>query len=355
MSEIALSLRDLREPSLVVGRFASDEHLARMASRGSTRAFAVLYERHHQPLFRYCRSIVRQPEDARDALQSTMMRAFAALRADERDLAVRPWLFRIAHNESISILRRRRPDENIVPEEQPGDFDVEHTAEQRERLALLVADLQTLAERQRAALVMRELSGLSIGEIAAALSCSPGAAKQALFEARTALHEISEGRAMGCEAIRRSISEHDGRVLRGRRLRAHLRACPSCRDFEAAIGARRTSLGALAPPLPPAAGIALLRGLLASGGHPGGGTGSLAAGNNVGAATIAGTNGGGAGLTGTGMTGAGAAGTSTGGGAVLGGHLAGSLVAKVLTGVAVAAVAPPCRFPTGRWASQPPI
>src|ERR1041385_4660484 len=225
MGEIALSLRDQREPSFVVGRLSSDEHLARMASRGSTRAFAVLHERHHQSLFRYCRSIVGQPEDARDALQSTMLRAFAALRARERDLAVRPWLFRIAHNESISILRRRRPGESIVAEELPGDFDLECAAEVRERLTLLVADLQTLVERQRAALVMRELCGLSMEEIAGALSCSPGAAKQALFEARTALHEMSEGRAMGCEAIRRTISERDGRVLRGRRLRAHLRAC----------------------------------------------------------------------------------------------------------------------------------
>src|SRR5579863_4988910 len=203
MDEIALPLSDLREPSLA-GRLSSDERLARMASRGSGRAFAVLYERHHQALFRYCRSIVREPEDARDALQSAMMRAFAALRAGERDVAVRPWLFRIAHNESVSILRRRRANGGTVSDEQPGGFDVERVAEQRGRLALLVADLQALAERQRAALVMRELSGLSIAEISAALSCSPGAAKQALFEARTALHEMSKGRAMGCEAIRRS-------------------------------------------------------------------------------------------------------------------------------------------------------
>jgi len=257
MGEIALSPQDLREPSFV-GRLSSDERLARMVSRGSTRAFAALYERHHQSLYRYCRSIVRQPEDARDALQSTMTRAFAALCAGERDLAVRPWLFRIAHNESISILRRRRADDSVLPDEQPGDLDVERTVEQRERLALLVADLQTLVERQRAALVMRELSGLSIEEIAAALSCSPGAAKQALFEARRALHEMVEGRAMGCEPVRRAISERDGRVLRGRKLRAHLRACAGCREFEAAIGARRADLRALAAPLPPAAGIALL-------------------------------------------------------------------------------------------------
>lgn len=332
MGEIALTLRDLRESSFVAGRFSSDEHLARMASRGSTRAFAVLYERHHQSLFRYCRSIVREPEDARDALQSTMMRAFAALRSGERDLAVRPWLFRIAHNESISILRRRRTDESIVPEEQPGGLDVEGAVEERERLGLLVADLQVLVERQRAALVMRELSGLSIEEIAGALSCSPGAAKQALFEARTALHEMSEGRAMGCEAIRQAISERDRRVLRGRKLRAHLRACAGCREFEASIGARRADLRALAPPLPPVAGLALLKGLLASGGRASKAVGTAAAGNH---AASAGASGNGVGLVGTGASGAGVAGTGTGGATMLGGQLTGSLAAKALVGVAV--------------------
>src|ERR1700758_1180947 len=94
-------------------RLASDERLARFAGRGSTRAFAVIYERYHQPLYRFCLSIVRVPEDAHDALQSTFERSFAALRARERNVAVRPWLFRIAHNESISLLRRRRPEEHV--------------------------------------------------------------------------------------------------------------------------------------------------------------------------------------------------------------------------------------------------
>jgi len=357
MSEIALSSDDLPEPPLQ-GRLSGDERLAQMASRGSARAFAVLYERHHQALYRYCRSIVREPEDARDALQSTMLHAFAALRAGPRDVAVRAWLFRIAHNESISILRRRRrttANADTLSEKQPCSLDVERTAEQRERLALLVADLQTLAERQRAALVMRELSGLSLEEIAAALSCSPGAAKQALFEARAALQDLSEGRAMGCEAIRRAISEHDGRVLRGRKLRAHLRACSGCREFEAAIGARRADLRALAPPLPAAAGIALLRQMLASGGHVGGGGAATAAagtsGGGVGSAAtgtggtaLAGTNAGSATLGGTALAGTNAgsatlAGAGAGGGTTLGGHLLGSLAAKALAGAAVVVLA----------------
>ena len=83
---------------LQAGRRSSDQRLARLASRGSARAFALLYERHHQALYRYCRSILHDDEDARDALQSTMAKALAALRDEKRDFELRPWLFRIAHN-----------------------------------------------------------------------------------------------------------------------------------------------------------------------------------------------------------------------------------------------------------------
>src|SRR5437868_3930157 len=160
MGDLALPMRSRPELGLG-GGLSSDELLARLVSRGSTRAFAVLYHRHHQALYRYCRSIVRDEDDAQDALQSAMMRALTALQARERDLAVRPWLFRIVHNEAVSILRRRRPDVSLVEGLEPAGGGVERTLEERERFAQLLADLQSLADRQRAALVMRELSGLS--------------------------------------------------------------------------------------------------------------------------------------------------------------------------------------------------
>jgi RNA polymerase sigma factor (sigma-70 family) len=256
-------------------RLSSDEWLARRVSMGSTRAFAVLYGRHHQALYRYCRSIVRNEDDAQDALQSAMMRALASLQARQRDVAVRPWLFRIVHNEAVSLLRSRRPNSSLGEGPEPLDGGLESTLLQRERFAGLLADLQCLAERQRAALVMRELSGLSIAEIAAALSTSPGAAKQAIFEARCALQEFEEGRAMECEAVRQAISDGDGRALRARKIRAHVRACAGCRDFEDMITARTAELHALAPPLPAVAATAMLARLLAHG--AGGGRSAVAA------------------------------------------------------------------------------
>ena len=234
-----------------------DERLAQLAAAGSERAFAALYERYHSQLYRYCRSIVYNDADAQDALQSTLTGAYVALRRGQRDAPLRPWLFRIAHNESVSVLRRRHPEEQLSELFVDAAASTEEQVEQRERLALLIADLRELPERQRGALVMRELSDLSHEQIAIALRTSVGAAKQAIFEARCALLEFAEGRTMACETLQRTISDADGRALRSRRVRAHLRHCPSCAAFAAAIPARRATLRASAP-LPVIIGSELL-------------------------------------------------------------------------------------------------
>src|SRR5437764_1296239 len=108
LSSAAAPPRAARQPL----RFAhiGDELLARHAARGSERAFAALYERYHQPLYRYCRSILRNDPDAQDALQSTFAGALQALKRNHRDAPLRPWLYRIAHNEAITVLRRRNRD-----------------------------------------------------------------------------------------------------------------------------------------------------------------------------------------------------------------------------------------------------
>ena len=273
--------------SRVSGSFASesrlrlsllgDERLARLVGEGSERAFAALYERYHQPLYRFCRSIVRDDGDAQDALQSALASAFAALGRGQRDAPLRPWLFRIAHNEAVSLLRRRRPVVELSDVYEGAAQSVEERVGERERLRLLVADLAALPERQRGALVMRELSGLSHEQIALALGTSQGAAKQAIFEARQALADCEQGRTMACEEVLRTVSDGDRRTLRGRRVRAHLRDCTGCAAFAAAIPARQSDLSALAPPLAPAAAAGLLAHLLGAGSGHGGGGAALAA------------------------------------------------------------------------------
>lgn len=248
-----------------------DERLAQRVGNGDERAFAVVYERYHQILYRYCRSILRNDADAQDALQSTFAAAFAALRAGQRDAPMRPWLFRIAHNESVSLLRRRRPAAELSAASEYGATSIEEQVAERAKFSLLLHDLRELTDRQRSALVLRELSGLSHQEIAVALGTSVGGAKQTIFEARQSLFEFAEGRAMACDEIRKTISDADGRAMRSRRVRAHLRDCGGCAAFAAAIPARTGELRALAPALPAAAASGLFgRIALSSGAHNGG-------------------------------------------------------------------------------------
>jgi len=262
-----------------------DERLARLVGGGSGRAFDVLYERYHQQLYRYCRSMLGNDVDAQDALQSAFAGAFAALSRNQRDAPVRPWLFRIAHNESVSLSRRRRPEGEFSQFTEHPTVSVEERVEERERFAQLVADLRELPESQRGALVMRELSGLSHEEIAVALDVTVGAAKQTIFEARRSLMEFVEGRAMVCEDVRRTISDADGRSLRSRRMRAHLRDCSACVAFTAAIPERQLELRALAPPLPGLAAAGIFARVVGGGsGHGGAGAVAAGAGKTVGTA-----------------------------------------------------------------------
>jgi RNA polymerase sigma factor (sigma-70 family) len=295
-------------PGIGAARLLSDDQLARRATKGDERAFSAIFRRYHQDLYRYCTAIVGNSEDAHDALQNTMVKVLRALPGEQRRIQLKPWLYRIAHNESIELLRQRRPTEPIELDVVAVGPELATEAETRERLRRLLADMEELPDRQRGALVMRELSGLGFDQIGAAFETSPAVARQTVYEARLGLQQMSEGREMLCEEVCRTLSDGDGRVGRRRDIRAHLRACPACREFREGVTARQRDFAAIAP-LPAAAAAGLLHGIL------GGAHGATGAGL-----------GGGAGL--SGATGAGAAGKA----------LAGSALVKSATTVAVVAV-----------------
>ncbi|MEJ7825683.1 MAG: sigma-70 family RNA polymerase sigma factor [Solirubrobacteraceae bacterium] len=263
-----------------------DESLARRAAAGNAAAFEALYERYYGPLLGYTRSILLDVEDARDATQTALEKALRALPGREQDRPLRPWLYRIAHNEAIAIVRRRRPQTEITPALEPAVPGADVDAEQRGRLSQLVDDLHALPERQRGALVMRELSGLSYGEIGTALDLSIEAARRAVFDARSSLHAAADGRATACVTVRHCISDGDRRALRARGIRAHLRSCDDCASFRRSIDARSTDLHAFAPWVSGAAVIGVLgSGIGGSALLAGGGT-SVATGGGIGWASM---------------------------------------------------------------------
>ena len=285
----------------------NDRRLARRAARGDQDAFAAIFQRYQQDLYRYCVAILGDRQDAQDALQNTMVKALRALPGERREIELKPWLYRVAHNESIELRRRARPSEPLDEDLGAPIASLEETAAERGRLRDLLADIGELSERHRGALVMRELGGLDFDQIGVALDTSPGAARQVLYEARRGLQQMSAGREMNCDAVTALLSDGDGRVARRRDVRAHLRDCSECRGFADGIHDRGATLAGIAP-LPAVAAAAIAKGALASGG--GAGVGAGAAGSVATGGGSAAAGGGAAGTAGSG--GAGAAGIAGG-------------------------------------------
>ena len=109
-------------------RLRSDDQLLALFRAGSDEAFNTLHDRYKQRLFAYVRQMLatQSRQDAEDVLQDVFVRAFGALRADERQVNVRAWLYRVAHNRCIDQLRRVSPA--------PADvMDVSRTSSTRRR------------------------------------------------------------------------------------------------------------------------------------------------------------------------------------------------------------------------------
>ena len=236
-----------------------DAALANLIAAGDERAFEALFERYQRDIFRYASAILRHPQDAEEVLQLTMIAAYKALSSGAQPRELRPWLFRIAHNESMDLIRARPKAEELGDRDDPVAGSLHETVEARERLRQLRADLGALSPGQRSALVLRELSGLTHAEIATALGTTEADARHQLYEARASLAEFGAGRDAACADIRQRVSDGDRRTLRARSVRAHLRGCEPCRIFAGEQDERRRRLGAFFPLLPAAAAAEILR------------------------------------------------------------------------------------------------
>jgi len=274
-----------------------DVALARRVLGGEERPFEALYGRYKNPLYRYCAAFLRNAEDAEDALQGAMVNAFRALsHGVPGDLAVKPWLYRIAHRECLNIVRRRPAHEELTGVEEAPGAGVAERAEHAEEIRQLAADLGALAPRARHALLLRELAGLSYGDVAAAMEVAEPVARNLVYEARQALEEINEGRLLGCADVQRTISDGDGRALRGRRMTAHLRSCAGCRGYRDRIAKRSQVMAAMVPAgLPALASRRIFEaatgsvGTAGGGGAIGAGTTAAGAGAAAGSSAAAGT------------------------------------------------------------------
>ena len=271
----------LSHPRQVLKAF-SDDRLVEQIRRGNEAAFEVVYERHHRGILSFCRHMLSSQEEAEDAVQQTFVAAYYDLCGNDKEIRLKPWLYTIARNRCLSVLRARR--------EQPSELEDIPTAglaeevQQRDELRRMLADMHGLPAEQRAALVLSELGDLSHSDIANVLGCPAMKVKSLVFQARSSLIESRQARDTSCVEIREQLATLRGGALRRGHLRKHLNACEGCRDFRDDVRRQRTAMAALLPVVPSAGLKGTIMGAIGGGGAAGGG----AAGLGMGTAAVAG-------------------------------------------------------------------
>ena len=308
-------------------RLQSDERLIALTRRGHNGAFEALVQRYQPRLLAFCRHMLGSQEDAEDVLQEVFTAAFNAIRADDRPINARPWLYRIARNRSLNHLRRPQPtgQDSMDVFEQDGGTTTADTVHRREEFRQIVADVHELPETQRTALLLREIDALSYDQIAEAMDTTVPSVKSLLVRARVSLAEAAEARLLTCEEVRVELGQvAEGLSRTSAPVRRHLKVCDRCRTFRVELRKTSRALAAVYPLGP----LVILKKLwVAKAGFGGAGA--------AGAAGAAATGGaaGGTGMAGVAMT---AAGGITAGGAVSAG--VSTLASKAAAGMAAAVI-----------------
>ena len=288
-------------------KLKGDEQLIALVRSGNSGAFDIIVDRYQARLLGFCRQMIGSTEDAEDVLQEVFVNAYKAMIADNREINLRPWLYRIARNRSLNHLRKPKADAqesmDMVPMVEAGS-----TAEKvhnREEFRQLLNDVTKLPESQRAALLLREIDALSYEEIAEAMDATVPSVKSLLVRARISLAEASQARMLTCGEVRVELAEAaEGLTKASGPVRRHVRDCEECESFRKQL---RSDSKVLAMIMPVGPLLALKAAIAAKIGFGGAGAGAGA---------------GGAGATaGAGAAGAGAAGSAavgTGAGAAVG-------------------------------------
>ena len=140
-----------------------DDDLIRAVRHGDDAAFEVIYDRYHRGLLSFCRHLLSSREEGEDALQQTFVSAYRALARDGGQIELRPWLYTIARNRCLSVLRSRRQESVGSPQSvegrprRPPFGGMADEVQRRADLRDLLEDVCRLPYQQRAALVLFEL------------------------------------------------------------------------------------------------------------------------------------------------------------------------------------------------------
>jgi len=174
----------------------AESGLIARAQAGEHRAFAVLVRQYQDRVFRFILRLVGARDEAMDLTQETFMKAHQALPGWRPEAQFRTWLFRIAHNTALDVLRRRQRVEFVSFSDLPAgeeDHALPDPARQpderladRQSIELLERTLQELPAEHREILLLREVEDMSYTEIAATLGIAEGTVKSRIARARSA-------------------------------------------------------------------------------------------------------------------------------------------------------------------------
>jgi RNA polymerase sigma factor (sigma-70 family) len=164
----------------------TDSRLVDLVRAGYEPAFEAIVSRYRGALLRYAERFLSR-ERAEDVVQQSFVRAYEAMLRDDAELNLRPWLYRIAHNTSLNTLRDRGLRHEALDETIDGVERPDQALERSQGLRDVVAAVQALPDRQRDAIVLRELEGRTYQEIATELGVSDGSVRQLLNRARNTL------------------------------------------------------------------------------------------------------------------------------------------------------------------------
>ncbi len=182
----------------------SDAVAVAQARAGDPGAFRVLVERHSRNLFRLAYRMTGHQQDAEDVVQETFLRAYRQLSRFDDRAGFGTWLFRIAANCSLDLIRARR---RRAGRPEPADAErapdpvqsLADGAPTPDRLAMsgevgrtVAAVLQELSEMERTAFVLRHYQGMCISDIGRTLGVQPNAAKHSIFRAVRKLRRALE-------------------------------------------------------------------------------------------------------------------------------------------------------------------
>lgn len=247
----------------------SDAQLVAAYRAGDRAAFDALHTRYQPRLERFARKILARsaPGLAEDVVQEAMLRASRALLRDDREIDLKPWLFRLTRNCALDELSRVKGGSVPLDDEHPNVLlaapaatEPEEAMNRRAGVRELLEDIATLPEVQRHALLRRELDGQSHEEIARELGLTEQSTKSLVFRARANLVREREARTEDCADVRMQLLEAaDAHRRASPQTLRHVAKCSTCREFRRELKDSRRAIAVLDPGL-------LLVGLGAGGG-----------------------------------------------------------------------------------------